>query len=311
MTPSDIANRSLDALGITNTIGDLEEGTDQAKVLLRQYSPALREISRGAHWNCLRKKGALTLLQDATGQTTQQQQNNGQPITVGTGTVGMRPWIYEYAWLVDCLKVRFVPRSYPGENPPIPTGNITRPTTPLYTGQANIILARETPTRFLVTNDVIPNLVGAPASWTDIPDTSGIMGQGITSQTVILTNHQCATAVYTALITYPDLWDPLFQNAVVALLAVRSALALIPDKKLAMELRAQQIAIAKGALDQARVSDGQEGVHSTDITPDWLRIRNTVGGGWGEPGWGGSFGGLGVTGYGWDTVNFGGNDSAY
>lgn len=309
MTPSDIANRALDSIGNPNSIGDLQEGTREAQVLLRHYSPTLRQISRGANWNCLRKKVSLVLLNDATGQTTQQQINDGGPITVGPGTVGMRPWIYEYRWPTDCLKVRFVPRDHNGERPPIPNGNRAIPPTPLFTGQTDVQFAREVPTRFLVTNDAIPNLVGVPESWADVPDTSQILGQGLTSQTVILTNHRHATAVYTALITYPDQWDSLFQEAFVAMLAIRVAMSLVPDRKMALEVRAQQVGIAKAALDQARISDGNEGFTSVDQRVDWLRIRNSAGGRFGGRGWGDEGGGM-LWG-GWDSVGGLDNSSAY
>jgi hypothetical protein len=308
MTPADIGNRVMDSLGNSNVIGDLQEGTREAQVLLRNYSPTLRQISRGANWNCLRKRVSPVLLNDATGQTTQQQINAGAPITVGPGTPGMRPWVYEWKWPTDCLKVRFVPLDQDGENPPVPPGNRAIPATPLYTGQTDVRFARDVPTRFLVTNDAVPNLIGAAQSWTDIPDTSQTLGQGLTSQTVILTNHRRVAVVYTALITYVDQWDPLFQEAFVAMLAIRSAMSLVPDRKMALEVRNQQVAIAKAALDQARISDGQEGWHNTDIVPDWLRIRNAVGGrfgGRGDEGGGMLWGG-------WDTVGgLGENSSAY
>jgi hypothetical protein len=310
MQPEDLANRCLDLLGCPNTIGDLQDGSKESQVLLRHYGAVLRQISRGANWNCLRKKAELILLNDATGQTTQQQINAGYPVTVGTGTVGMKPWVYEYRWPPDCLKVRFVPRDNSGVSTAIPPGNLAIPATPLYTGQANVQFAREVPTRFLVTNDVVPNLVGAPTDWGQIPDTSQTLGQGLTSQTVILTNHPCATAVYTALITYPDQWDPLFQEAFVAMLATRVALPLVPDRKMAIAIRDDQIKIAKAALDQARISDGNEAWTSLDHRPDWLSIRDTGGGRWGGFGRGNE-GGLGILNGGWDAVSFGGNDSAY
>lgn len=307
--PADIANQALDALGNPNAISDLNDGTLEAKVMLRHYSTTLRQLSRAANWNFCRKRVSLVLLNDATGQTTQQQINDGGPVTVGPGTVGMRPWVYEYRWPTDCLKVRFVPRGQ-GERPATPPGNLAIPATPLYTGQANVQFAREVPTRFLVMNDAIPNLVGVPQSWADVPDTSQTLGQGLTSQTVILTNHCHATAVYTALITYVDQWDVLFREAMVAMLAIRGAMSLVPDHKMALSVRAQQVGIARAALDQARISDGQEGVHGVDQPVDWLQIRNSAGGRFGGRGWGDEGGGILHGGF--DAIGgLGANDSAY
>ena len=62
------------------------------------------------------------------------------------------------------------------------------------------------------------------------------------------------------------------------------------------------------ALDVARVRDGDEGAPSVDNAPDWLRIRTT--GPFAGNGNGYGFDGLGVLGYGYDSVNFG-NGAAY
>src|ERR1700722_10896555 len=95
---ADICNRAIDSIGVNGWIGDIEEGTETAQAMLRVYAPALRQLLRKCHWNFARRQTDLNLLQDATGQTTQYQQQNNLPVTVGTGTVGMRPWIYEYSW---------------------------------------------------------------------------------------------------------------------------------------------------------------------------------------------------------------------
>jgi hypothetical protein len=89
----------------------------------------------------------------------------------------------------------------------------------------------------------------------------------------------------------------------------------LPDKKFALQLRAQQIAIAKDAIMQARVSDGDEGWNTVDHTPDWIAIRGRGGSRWGAGGlWGGyadgGGDGLGVLGYGWGSCSFA-DGSAY
>jgi hypothetical protein len=315
MQPADLANRALDALGVQATIGDLEEGTREARVLLRQYGPCMRQLFRGAHWAFARRQDQLVLLQDATGYTTQLQIANNWPNTVGPGTIGMRPWIYEYRWPPDCVAVRFCPEPWPGtgEIPAPPPGNIAINTAvPQMTGQPSgaIATVRQIPRRFLVTNDVIPNLQGQQPTWNQVPDTSTTMGQGLTTQTVILCNHKWATAVYTALITYPDQWDPLFQEAFVALLAERCALALVQDRKSAIAIRNEQIQIAKAALDVARIRDGNEGFTTVDHEPDWIRIRSS-GSRWGINGPNDGGFGMGVLSYGWDSVSFSDGGAAY
>jgi hypothetical protein len=82
---------------------------------------------------------------------------------------------------------------------------------------------------------------------------------------------------------YPDAWDPLFEQAMVAVLAARLAMPLIEDKKFAREVRSDNIAIAKASIDTARVRDGDEGWTVQNHTPDWMRAR-TSSAGWYGPG---------------------------
>jgi hypothetical protein len=81
--------------------------------------------------------------------------------------------------------------------------------------------------------------------------------------------------VYTGLIQYPDAWDPLFRRAFVAALAARLAVPTIADKKDAIAIRNYQRDIAKEALIEARVRDGNEGWTVQDHTPDWIRARTS------------------------------------
>lgn len=288
--PADIANQALDAAAIDLSIGDLEEGTRPAQVLLRAYGQCLRQLLRACHWDFARRQAPLTLLADATGQTP------------NTPTLVPRPWAYEYAYPTDCMKARFVPREL--ANPGAPAGNIAIPNVPLAPGlpQNGGFHARLEPTRFLVANET--NYVPA-----GIPADSPFQGISPTGRTVILSNQKCAMLVYTGLIVYPSMWDPLFRAAMVAYLASEVALPLATDKKFGMQMRQTQIAIAKEKLTQARISDGNEGFYSSDIRVDWMQIRNAGGGRWGAGGMGG-FGEAGVLGYGFDSCGFG-DGSAY
>jgi hypothetical protein len=314
-SPADIVNQCLDAIGCDKQVGDLEEGGAVAAAALRHYMPTLRHVSRAAKWNCLRKQASMLLLQDATGWTTQQQQQAGGPVTVGTGTVGMRPWIYEYQLPIDCVQARFVPASLTGPNG-IPPGNITPPNpgVPQTTGAGvPLVYVRQIPVRFVVTNDNNPNLVGAITDWSQLPDYATVAGQGPTSSTVILCNQPNSTLVYTALITACDQWDYSFRLAFVSVLATFLAMPCLKDKKQARLMRDDQVKIAKRMLDEARVRDGDEGAFDTDHIPDWLRVRSRGGwgsewGGFGSQAFGGGFGG--VLGYGWGTCGLG-DGSAY
>ena len=51
-------------------------------------------------------------------------------------------------------------------------------------------------------------------------------------------------------------------------------MAVLKDKKFALQMRAQMIAMTKDKIIQARIADGNEGNYSTDHTPDWISMRN-------------------------------------
>lgn len=291
--PQDVANQALDMAGIDFTLGDLEEGSRPAQILLRSYGQSLRQLLRGANWNFARKTAPMTLLGDATGQTP----NVGNQVTV--------PWLYSYAWPTDAMKVRFVPWNGPGLLPPIPPTNIQAPQTPLFTGEnpSPQTGQRLRPARFTVATDFNYPPPPGQITWE-------VQGVSPKSRTVVLTNVKQALCVYTALILHPSVWDPLFREAMVAYLAAQTCLALHKDKKLALAVRPHLIQNVKDKLGEARRVDGDEGVYSTDIPVDWMQARRSGGygggyGGFGGSGaWGAGFGECGVLGYGWDSVGF-------
>ena len=283
MDPADIANRALDAIGSRKSIGDLQEGTREAQVALRHYGQVMRQLFRAVHWNFARKRAPLMLLQDATGQTTQQQIAAGQPVTVGTGTIGQRPWLYEYRWPTDCVKARFVPMTQSSASPSA---------VPQMTNVGVNIRPWDIPTPFQVAEDEVPNVVGHIASWDRYPDTTTTMGQALSYQTVILSNQQSAQLVYTALKTDPAQWDVLFTQAFVAALASELAMPLTEPRG-ALAIRDNQIKIARAALEAARLRDGNEGWPTVDHTPDWIRARTR----WGDGFWIGGHGTVGAQGY--------------
>lgn len=290
---ADIANQSLDAIGWANTITDLQEGSVEARILLRNYAPTVEQTLRAAHWNCARRQAAMMLLQDASGNTE----------GVGTGTPGMGLWIYSYAWPVDCLKARYVPITG-ALNPPIPANNIQTPSTPQTSLPSPWPVARTLPAPFLVSSDLVPNVTGALTSWNQYPDLSGVQGQGLSRQTVILTNQQNATLVYTGMVDDPNLWDALLKEAIIQTLAAKVALALWSRKemKTVIVMRDQAIKGAKAALDAARVADGNEAPANTNHDAQWIRSRRSGGYGWG---WGGGdYAGPGYLWCGWEQSPF-------
>jgi hypothetical protein len=105
---------------------------------------------------------------------------------------------------------------------------------------------------------------------------------------------------------YPSVWDPLFRAAFVSYLASEIALPLSADKKFGLTMRAQNIAVAKAKIEQARIRDGNEGTYSSNLSVDWMAARRTGGsGGWGSGGWGDGAGpGVPWGGGSWDSCGF-------
>lgn len=278
--PQDVSNQALDAAGINFTLGDMEEGTRPAQVILRAYGQCLRQLLRAANWSFARKTADLVLLADATGSTP----NVGTKVPV--------PFIYEYQLPIDCMKMRFIPWNPASQVSSPPAGNIAIPSTPLMTGLGTYLPGqRIRPARFQVATDYNYPPPAGVMTW----DTQGVSPTG---RTVILTNVQNAQAVYTALMVYPSVWDPLFRSAFVAYLASEIAFPLSDDKKFGLQVRAQQIAIVKQKITEARLTDGNESTSSSDVSTDWMRTRNV--GGWHGPNSNG--GGDGGYGGGWDNL---------
>ena len=282
--PADICNQALDAIGSEVSIGDLEEGSREAQVLLRAYAQALRQLLRTANWDFARKQVQPFLLGDATGNTT------------GVATTVQYPWTYCYAYPDDCVRARFIFQN-----------NLASGTTPLMTGLSSFnTSAPVSPAKFVVATDynftqmsntqlvynaflpfsqsfnasfysaflafmngqgALPGS-NAPNAYQETP------GVAPTCRTVINTNVANAQLVYTAFCPYPNIWDALFREAFVAYLASNVCMAVLKDKKFALQMRAQQIALARQKIIKARIADGNEGNYSTNHTPDWMQMRS-------------------------------------
>lgn len=198
------------------------------------------------------------------------------------------------------MKARYVPWRLTGNSAGVPQGNIQPPNpgAPIVGGLGSPIVGhRPRPARFLEAMDVNYPPPGGAQTW----DVQGVSPQG---RTVICTNVQNASLVYTALMNYPSNWDAQFRSAFVAYLAAEVALPLWAKKnpKFGLQMRTQQLAVAKEKIMQARVTDGNEGFTNSDFSTDWIRTRRTGGGGFGGS-WGGEMVGGGTGG-----IFFGGCD---
>jgi hypothetical protein len=264
-TPSETAvcNRALAAIGTRSTITSMAEASQEARNCLMLYTPTRDMLLRSAHWNFARKTAQLTLLKAAPGTP-----EFTDPTVSATWipSYPSPPWLYEYAYPADCLKARFiVPSIITGWIGPVPITTAPIGGSPLanYTGPY---------ARFLI----------------------GTSQDGAGNQrTVVLTNQAQAILVYTGGIENPDLWDPQFQEAVVAALASRLVMPLSGDK--AQKKLQEQIAM--GYVNSARVTDGNEGPQTTNTTPDWILARG---------GWDATFLQPGYVQLGWDQPYFAG-----
>lgn len=253
----DVCNMALDNIGARFSITSLTPPLPppNALVVARHYQPKVDALFRAAHWNCARRQQQLTLIKAALG-TPENPSGTSFPIPPP-------PYQYEYALPSDCLAVRYlIP------NPPA-TGTGS---SPILGGgvMANPVWCPPVGYQFAVAIDTDAN------------------GNQIK---VILTNLEYAQAVYTARIQNPDLWDSHFLAGACATLG---AWLVNPLARNAQVLK-EQIEIAKSIIIGARVSDGNEGVTTTDHEPDWMRVRGSTGFGFqsAPSAW-----------YGWDTMGF-------
>jgi hypothetical protein len=67
----------------------------------------------------------------------------------------------------------------------------------------------------------------------------------------------------------PNVWDPLFQDAMANKLGAEIVMGLTGDKQMANYC----IQLANGTIQEARKADGNEGLTINDVTPDWIRSR--------------------------------------
>lgn len=232
-----IINRALLSIGSQAQVSSLNEGSAQANAASTLYTPTFESLARSASWNCLRKEATLTLLAAAQG-TPENPQGTTLPLPP-------TPWLYSYAQPSDCLQMRFIVPSLPAPNAGVPIFSTN-------TGAAT----------WLPNGGQIPFAVAYSTDSNNNP------------LNVILTNQSQAIAVYTVNQPNPQIWDSLFQAAMVASLAA----FFVPALSLHMPLMQIQIKLAEGMIQQARVRDGNEGVTSMDHLPDFIRARRGASG---------------------------------
>ncbi len=162
------------------------------------------------------------------------------------------PWAVKYLYPPDCLKMRYI------LPPPWPNSDVNPNVSQ---GQPAAWCAPSRAYRYLVSYD---DTVSPP-------------------RRVLLSNVTSALAVYTVNVTDANLFDPLFENALVMALASKLVMPLTGN----VGLKSGYASMADAAILQARVADGNEAIPTSDIRVDWIATRMV--GGLGD--WYGSLGG--------------------
>lgn len=234
----DILNRAASLIGARATATSYTDASPLAVNGRLHYEPLRQQLLRAAQWGFARKTLALTQLGVWT---------DNPPTTP-------QPWLYKYAYPADCLKVRYV----------IPTWSAPgiSPNNFVYLGGPNQGYGFDGPSRqcrFLVSYD-----------------DSRVPTQPV--QRVILSNVPNAIAVYTVDVIDPNMWDSLFQDAMVNGLGYKLVMSLAGNVKMKDTYRND----AMRAVLEARAADGNEAVPSSDSTPDWINVRYSQSGGFGD-----------------------------
>jgi hypothetical protein len=244
----DIANRALSAIGArsgsagsTSALSSLNENSNEAFQVNLLFNSTRDDLLRSAHWNFAAKTATLSLLKSAPGTP----QNPTTSAVAWNNTFPAPPWLYEYGYPSDCLKMRQLapPGQYSAGG-----GNYAYPVGFNFGGACGPL------NKFIVATDA---------------DSSG------NPMSVVLTNVFGAIGVYTQQIINPDMWDVNFQSAMVAGLAARLVMPLTGDRGLAQML----VQETQMYVQNARVSDGNEGTTSVEREAEWIMARGQ-GGGW-------------------------------
>lgn len=180
-SPEDLCNESLRMVGFPKAIGDIYEGSPQARACLEVYSQTRDEVLATDVCNSFsRGVSALTLLK-------------GPPPDGGYSRIG--PWspiypppgfLYEYAYPSDMIELRAI-----------------------ISQTAALPEFDPQPAPWRIDDDLVPIVSGSPPAASGPP------------QTVILTNFSQAVAVYRRRVTDLTLWRPAALAAFIARMSAK------------------------------------------------------------------------------------------
>ena len=232
---TDLCNRSLLSIGARAQVSSIQpsDGSTEADACAVLFTPTFEALARSAHWNCLRKQATLSVIAAAAG-TPENPLGKALPLPP-------TPWQYSYALPADSLLLRSIVPSLPASGAGVAMtsfNNAAQTWLPSGGGQVPFAVAYAT-------------------------DPSGSPIQ------VVLTNQCQAQAIYTVNQPNPIIWDSQFQAAMVSALGAY----LVPALSLNLSLMQVCIKNSEMIIAQARASDGNEGPHVQDHTPDWMRAR--------------------------------------
>lgn len=192
-----ICNMALARIGVSSFISNLNEASNEARVLNLFYEQMRDFALRDHYWNFARRH---VVLADA-----------------GTAPTN---WAFKYTYPSDCLKARFI--AVPG--------------------------------------------IRTPRNDQRIP--FEIASEG--SQRVIYTNQQQAELVYTARITDPTLFDPIFESALSYLIASEVAMPLTVKESVAKQARDAY----ERVKSQAAAHSANEGFEGVEPDSELLTVRD-------------------------------------
>lgn len=227
-----VSNQALGLAGARASIANFNEGNPESNACALWFEPTFTMLARTAYWGCLRAQATLSLLAAATG-TPENPDGTTLPLPP-------TPWLYQYAYPLSCLAVRFIVPSNPattGGTPPT-GGSIASP-------------------YYIPNGGKIPFAIASSLDNFNNPINT------------ILTNQSMAQVVYTINQQEPSLWDSQFQMGFVASFAA----FLVPVINMNLQLMQISIKTAESIIMQARAADGNEGVTVMDHVPDYIRAR--------------------------------------
>lgn len=100
-SPADIINNALAQIGYKDRVSNLFEGSKAAKNALDIYGQTRDEMLRQGEWPFAQRDTVGTLIKSAP-------VGGYFPPNTWSNTYPPLPWLYEYAYLDDCIKVRAV-----------------------------------------------------------------------------------------------------------------------------------------------------------------------------------------------------------